>query len=105
MWTSSDSGLSFSKRSVEPHYWRAIASSSDGMKLAAVSNEGFTLPVDGEIWTSSDSGLSWTKRSVEPQYWRGIASSSDGTKLAAVARFSDIWTSTDSGKSWSVPYQ
>ena len=68
-------------RGVDPgiQNWMAIASSSDGAKLAAGVWEG-------HIWTSCDSGLSWTERSVggAPKLWLDIASSSDGTKLAAV---------------------
>ena len=113
-------------RGVDPgiQNWMAIASSSDGAKLAA----GVW---DGNIWTSCDSGLSWTERSVggAPKLWLDIASSSDGTKLAAVESATmdcspcvpgegwqgecfnfglfepcgpgTIWTSEDSGQSWT----
>ena len=58
--------------------WVSIASSSDGIKLAAVVLDGF-------IHTSTDSGATWTELPTSTsQNWRYIASSSDGTKLAAV---------------------
>ena len=64
--------------------WRAIASSSDGTKLAAVV-------VGGQIYTSTDSGVTWIARE-STRDWRGITSSSDGTKLAAVAYGGQIYT-------------
>ena len=74
--------------------WFAITSSSDGTKLAAVSNN---------IWTSTDSGGTWTEGPVntKDKYWQVIASSSDGTKLAAAVWNGAIWTSADSGATWT----
>ena len=129
LWTSTDSGESWTERSLgKPVYWARLVSNSDGTKLAALGA--------GVVWTSSDSGQSWTERSVdERDYfgslskdWKAIASSSDGAKLVAVARScrpSDlwmnwdwdelglglspecthvgrIWTSKDMGKSWRM---
>jgi len=88
----------FTERSVtgasSPPYWKAITSSGDGTKLAAVQYPGY-------IWTSSDSGVSWTSR-ASYQDWVAIASSGDGIKLAAAARMGKIWTSSDSGASWTM---
>ena len=82
--------------------WKAITSSSDGTKLAAVANPGGTFTNSGGIWTSCDSGQSWTLRSFGGiEEWTAITSSSDGTKLAAVVNRGGIWTSTDSGQSWT----
>ena len=79
-----------------PQFWSALASSSDGTKLAAAVYAG-------NVWTSTDSGGTWTERSVgTTQFWRDIASSSDGTKLAAVEYEGNLWTSTDSGQSWKL---
>ncbi len=64
--------------------WSAIASSSDGTKLAAVV-------FGGQIYTSTDSGVTWTARE-SARKWRAIASSSDGTKLAAVVSGGQIYT-------------
>ena len=75
--------------------WRAIASSADGTKLAAVVN-------GGQIYTSTDSGATWTARESGSRGWRSIASSTDGTKLAAVAYGGQIYTSTDSGATWTA---
>ncbi len=74
--------------------WQSIATSSDGVKIAAVVDSGY-------IYTSTNSGATWTERiSVGQKLWRSIASSSDGTKLAAVVSGGDIYTSTDSGATW-----
>lgn len=77
--------------------WKSITSSSDGVKLAAVSNGAI-----GSIWTSNDSGATWLERtSAGKRNWYAITSSSDGTKLAAVVSNGGIWTSTDSGATWT----
>jgi hypothetical protein len=83
IWTSADSGDSWTSRASAGD-WTGIASSSDGTKLAAVV-------YNGNIWTSTDSGDSWTP-GASPKNWQSIASSSDGTKLAAVVRGGNIWT-------------
>ena len=82
-------------------YWKGIASSSDGTKLAAYETTTETTGTAGNIWTSSDSGETWTYR-ASSKNWYGIASSSDGTKLAAIVSGGNIWTLSDSGaNNWS----
>jgi hypothetical protein len=104
IWTSSDSGATWSDRtSAGTQSWTSITSSADGSKLATVdfpSMTGMTL-VGGDIWTSSDSGVTWIDRtSAGSRDWYSITSSADGGKLAAVTH-GDIWTSSDSGVTWS----
>ena len=74
--------------------WKKIASSADGVKLAAAST-------DGQIYTSTDSGVTWATHGPS-QSWSGLASSSDGTKLAATPHGGQIYTSTDSGVTWTA---
>ena len=158
IWTSEDSGQSWTERSVGAKKpWKRIVSSSDGTKLAATQQPGRSPfgRSSGTVWTSADSGQSWTERPVgafdssataglerDGAPWPGegvtdigdIASSSDGTKLAVIARSQtvtglryvgdalgyprdmwldhmwrkvwnveksdSIWTSTDSGQTW-----
>lgn len=97
-WQSSSAGITGDVMS-----WKAIASSSNGVKLAAVVDDGY-------IYTSSDSGATWAERtSPGLRYWQAIAMSSDGTKLAAygasasnyTGNSSYIYTSSDSGVTWS----
>ncbi len=95
LYTSTNSGVTWTDRSVGGYSWNSITSSSDGTKLAKVAS-------GGHIWTSTDSGASWTKR-TDPgsRSWYSITSSSDGTKLAAPVYGGNIWTSTDSGVTWT----
>ena len=86
IYTSADSGVTWTEQASGSRAWRSIASSSDGTKLAAVV-------YNGQIYTSTDSGVSWTARDSN-RNWVGIASSSDGTKLAAVVTGGQIYTST-----------
>jgi len=75
--------------------WKAIASSADGSKLAAVVN-------GGHIFTSTNYGTTWTDRAtLGNQNWTSIASSGDGSKLVAVAS-SGLYTSTNSGATWTL---
>ena len=93
IWTSTDSGASWTSRAASRNWYNGIASSTDGTKLVASAN-------NGNIWTSTDSGVNWTSR-ASVKYWVEVASSSDGTKLAAVVYNGNIWTSTDSGVNWT----
>ncbi len=82
-------------------YWTAVASSSDGSKLAATINSG-------QIYVSTDSGVTWTGRGIA-NFWSAIACSADGTKWVATVGNSTgqtgyIYTSSDSGASWTARY-
>jgi hypothetical protein len=99
IYTSTDSGVTWTQRTGGSEAWFSITSSSDGTKLAAVDNDG------GYIYTSTDSGVTWTQRAsagVHP--WEAIASSADGIKLVAVYSANSagyIYTSADSGVTWT----
>lgn len=81
-----------------PQAWVGVASSSDGMKLAAITSQSGG---PGRIFHSSDGGSTWTPRE-SPRPWRSVASSADGTRLVAVAAFEPIFTSSDSGLTWTA---
>lgn len=96
IYTSGDSGVTWTQTSAPQQGWSSVASSADGSKLVAVA--------DGCIYTSGDSGVTWTKRSASQNSWTSVASSADGTKL--VAAFSGgfggyVSTSADSGTTWT----
>lgn len=75
--------------------WSSIASSNDGMKLAAVE-------YTGQLAISSNGGQSWTNPMPDdPRNYTSIASSSDGTKLIAAVENGYLYTSTDSGANWT----
>ena len=96
IYTSTDSGATWTDRTSGNSGWGTITSSADGTKLAA---EG----PNSDIWTSTDSGATWTDRTGSgSRAWASITSSADGTKLAAVDQaVGDIYTSTDGGATWT----
>lgn len=73
--------------------WWSVASSADGVKLAAADSSGY-------LYTSIDSGRSWIARDSVRTWW-SVASSSDGVKLAACDAGGLIYTSTNSGLTWT----
>jgi photosystem II stability/assembly factor-like uncharacterized protein len=77
-----------------PQYWSAVASSADGLGLAAVVNGGL-------IYTSADGGVSWSPAPVPATNWLAVASSEDGGTLAAVAGGGLLYTSFDYGVTWT----
>ncbi|RIJ89579.1 MAG: hypothetical protein DCC44_11810 [Acidobacteria bacterium] len=75
--------------------WSGIASSNDGMKLAAVEYQG-------RLVVSSNGGQGWMDPMPDdPRSYTSIASSSDGTKLIAAVENGYLYTSTDSGATWT----
>ncbi len=75
--------------------WQGVASSSDGMKLAAIENPGYA-------YTSTDGGVTWTQQTGSgSRAWNNITCSSDGTKLIATINGGYIYTSADSGVTWT----
>jgi photosystem II stability/assembly factor-like uncharacterized protein len=95
IFTSSDSGLTWTAQNSGTRGWFKVASSADGTKLAAVVN-------NGQIYTSSDSGVTWIPQNSGARFWTAIASSADGTKLVATASGDQIYTSPDSGVTWTA---
>jgi photosystem II stability/assembly factor-like uncharacterized protein len=110
IYTSPDAGGTWTPAKVPTNNWTAVASSADGLRLAAVTapfwDPGATNYVgQGAIYRSSDAGATWTKTTApNTNFWQGIASSADGTKLAAVSEGIDgtggIYRSLDGGVNW-----
>ena len=92
--TSSDSGLTWAVTSAPAARWMSVASSLDGLKLAAVV-------WSGGIYVSTDRGGTWTLTSATTQKWSAIASSSDGSRLIAVVFGGGLYSSTNGGTSWN----
>ncbi len=105
IYTSADSGATWNLTSAPTNYWRAVASSADGTKLAAAADV---------IYISWDSGATWVQTSAPSNHWRAMASSADGTTMVAVAGShwqppytyggdtpGPIYTSSDSGLAWN----
>jgi hypothetical protein len=77
--------------------WVSLASSSDGLKLAAVAR-------DGRIYLSTNRGVSWAP-AEKSRNWSSITCSSDGTKLFATELAGKIHISSDSGLTWNAVEQ
>lgn len=74
--------------------WAVIASSSDGIKLAACDYNGY-------IYTSNNSGVTWTEQANSgTRAWSSITSSADGSKLAACVNGGYVYISNDFGSTW-----
>ena len=69
--------------------WTSIASSADGIKLAATT-------YDGGIWISTNSGTNWKETTAPETSWTSIASSTNGSILVA-AGGGKIYISINSG--------
>ena len=91
-------GATWSKRDASgSQNWTAIASSSDGNKLAAAA-------WGGKVLTSTDAGATWTEQpGAGDRNWVAVASSADGKKLAAVYDWGGyVFTSADAGATWTA---
>jgi photosystem II stability/assembly factor-like uncharacterized protein len=93
IFTSTNSGATWTQTSAFNNSWSAVASSVDGSKLAATV-------YGGGIYTSTNSGAAWTLTSAPVLSWTSVASSADGARLLAASADS-IYTSTDSGVTWT----
>ena len=102
IYTSTDSGASWSHNSPASHTWKAVASSADGTKLVAVQNFNDMYTGGGLLYTSADSGATWINQNstLSPTNWSSVASSADGSKLVAVVYGGQIYISWDYGVSW-----
>src|ERR1039458_2918004 len=86
IYTSADSGKTWTLTSAPYMNWKSIASSADGTKLVAA-------PEIGQIYTSTASGATLNVANVPNTNWSSVACSADGSKLFAVAKGGGIWTS------------
>ena len=105
IYTSTNSGVTWTQQNSPAKFWTGIASSGSGTILAACAKAG-TRAAD-YIYTSTDSGVTWTQQTAAGQYnWSSITISSDGTKVAAcIDPNQKIVTGVYSGGSWTWTYQ
>jgi len=103
IYTTSDGGTTWTRRgNTGQKYDRSLyrplslASSDDGMRLAAASS------TSGGIYTSTDGGVSWMRQENSAgRAYSTVVMSSDGSRLAATPSANDfIYTSNDSGRTW-----
>jgi photosystem II stability/assembly factor-like uncharacterized protein len=73
--------------------WMAMASSADGSKSLAVSQQN--------VYTSTNSGITWmaANPTLTSGLWHAAASSADGVILAA-GSYGGLYISTNSGVTW-----
>ncbi len=96
IFTSTDGGYTWTDRVPSgTRAWSGIASSADGLKLAACVK-------NGGIFTSTDGGATWTERTgAGSRDWKSIACSSDGARIAAAESIGKVFVSSDSGATWA----
>jgi photosystem II stability/assembly factor-like uncharacterized protein len=87
IYTSTNSGDSWTLTSAPSNSWLSVAMSADGSKIVAV---GSSFGDPGPIYTSTDFGVTWTSNNVPQESWWAVASSADGGKLVAASGFNDI---------------
>jgi photosystem II stability/assembly factor-like uncharacterized protein len=102
IYTSTNSGSTWTKTSAPQGEWTSVASSADGCKLVAASRV-FPPAYSSWIYTSTNSGVTWTP-SAGPSSakWNSVASSADGARLVAVNFGGGVYTSTNSGDTWTT---
>jgi hypothetical protein len=93
IYTSVDSGITWTATSVPSAQWRSIASSADGSKLVAAV-------FGGGVYTNS--GTSWAVTGSGSGNWISVASSASGSTLYAAASGGAVYKSSNAGASWSA---
>jgi hypothetical protein len=98
VYTSTDSGVTWVDRGAPMGATQVhrLVSSSDGTKLAALSNNALAL--------STDSGVTWTLGTVPTaSSMYGLAGSSDGAKLLITGNAADnyVFATVDNAQTWS----
>jgi hypothetical protein len=90
IYTTTNSGDSWTLTSAPSNNWNSAAMSSDGNKIVAVAGGS---NFQGLIYTSTNFGVNWTAGNVPSTNWISVASSADGNKLVAAVRGGGIWIS------------
>lgn len=108
IYTSADSGASWTNTSAPTSSWTAVASSADGHKLVALGADSYPCHCRG-IYTSTNGGVTWLSNAAPfsvPSYTLSspITLSTDGARLAVMAYGASggnhIYTSTNTGADW-----
>jgi hypothetical protein len=101
IYTSTNSGSTWTKTSAPQGKWTSIASSADGSKLVAASRV-FPPTYSGWIYTSTNSGVTWTRSAgAFSANWYSVASSADGARLVAVNFGGGVYTAANLGNNWT----
>jgi hypothetical protein len=99
IYTSSDYGVTWTKRTQYTGSWYSISLSSTGQYQSAVIQS-----TGSNIYTSSDFGVTWTQRTQYTGQWTSISLSSTGQYQSAVISTGGsgryIYTSSNYGVNW-----
>jgi photosystem II stability/assembly factor-like uncharacterized protein len=93
VYTSSDSGATWTAASGPITNWNCVACSADGSELVVLED-------GGPIYTSTNSGATWTPSDAPSQRWWSVASSADGSKLVATLYNGGIYTWQSTPTPW-----
>jgi hypothetical protein len=100
IYTSLDSGATWTQASAPSNDWSSVGSSVDGTRLAAVASaDASGIPGSGSIYLSTNSGQTWLQASAPSSDWASIALSAEGARLVA-ASSAMIDASGDVGATW-----
>lgn len=103
IYTSANSGATWTKTKATNQEWYAVASSADGKRLVAAG--GNIIPYTTYtryIYLSTNSGASWQLSPLFGSEWESLASSADGLHLIAAdySGLGSVYTSADGGNTW-----
>jgi len=99
IYTSTNSGQTWTPTLAPFNQWTCVACSSNGMQIVA-ANSGIG---DCLVYSSPDGGLTWNATEAPTNQWEAICSSADGTQLVAADSGDGdglIYASTNSGTTW-----
>jgi hypothetical protein len=86
IYTSTNSGVSWTERLPEIIRCSSVASSSDGTRIVVVGiGNAFGFPVTYPICVSNDSGVNWSGVSGQLANWKAVAASSNGAVMVGVS--------------------
>jgi hypothetical protein len=101
VYTSTNSGATWNVASNSPtEIWGQIASSADGLTLAAAVPGALYEP--GGIYVSTNAGDTWNQTGAPTtEDWTSLAVSADASKMLAGTIDGGVFYSTNSGAAWS----
>jgi hypothetical protein len=80
-------------------YWKGVASSSDGSRIAAISTNGL-------VWTSTNSGTTWESHTalnaLNLTTWQNIVTNASGETLTVASGNGSVYSSGDFGTTWTA---
>jgi hypothetical protein len=100
IYTSTNSGATFSQTTIAHAVWWCIAGSYDGTRLAVGAAYNSAPPSYTPIYASTNAGVNWNVTGAPSVVCLALASSADAGKLAAIYG-GHVYFSTDFGASWT----